>query len=37
MSRTPEGKVFVVDFGTGEIKTVDPVTTMAYVRCVSRN
>lgn len=38
MSRTPDGKVFVVDFGTGEIKTVDPTgTTRAYVRCVARN
>jgi hypothetical protein len=36
MSQTPDGKVFVVDFGTGEIKTVNPAGTTAYVRCVKR-
>jgi hypothetical protein len=36
MSQAPDGKVFVVDFGTGEIKTVSANGTMAYVRCVKR-
>lgn len=31
---TPEGKVFVVNFGTGEISLVDPAVTKAHVRCV---
>lgn len=30
---TPEGKVFVVDFGSGEIRLVDPSST-AHLRCV---
>lgn len=34
---TPEGMVFVVDFGTGEISLVDPTlaTTKAHLRCVT--
>ena len=38
-SVTPDGGVFVVDFGTGEIRVIKPADlaqTRAYLRCVTR-